>query len=408
MQARTEALLAGGALIAVVALAAALGARGNRLDQEDRRPSTFLSGPYGARGLAESLGRLGMDVRRERRGLRRLQPDTTVSGRTALVLLDPSEPIRGAEVEQVLAWADATPRGDMVLAGRGAAQVMRCFGYALDWRFFDSVEVVPPSFEAGSGDWPKAAGVLASRRDTIVADSSRLEDTGVRSCVVPPIARVDTLITGVTGRVVALRLEREDTGGEVVVLADAGFFRNRALRETPAGPFALGVFVGRYRRVIFEEAHHDFQEGGSLAGATLAWSFRSPWGWAMWQMGIVGLLALLGAAFRFGPARTIIQRRRRSPLEHVRALATALAAARGHDVAIGRIVEGLRRRLVPSPQRPVTPWREWLESLGENLQSERSRNAVRTLKTLTRPGQTPEGVLRAANAVEDVWEELRP
>jgi hypothetical protein len=408
MQARTEALLGGGALIAVVALAAGLGARGNRLDQEDRRPSAFLSGPHGARGLAESLERLGLDVRRHRLGLRRLTPDTTTNGRTALMLLDPREPIRGAEVELVLSWAGGTPRRDLVLAGRGAAQVMRCFGYALDWRFFDSVEVMPRSFETEFGAWPKAAGVLASSRDTIVADSSRLEDTGVMACSVPPIARVDTLITSITGRVVALRLERQDTGAEVVVLADAGFFRNRALRETPAGPFALGVFAGRYRRVIFEEAHHGFREGGSLAGATLAWSFRSPWGWAMWQMGIVGLLALFGAAFRFGPARTIIQRRRRSPLEHVRALATALAAARGHDVAIGRIVEGLRRRLVPSPQRPATPWREWLESLGENLQSERARNAVRTLKTLTRPGQTPEGVLRAANAVEDVWEELRP
>jgi hypothetical protein len=408
MQARTEALVGGGALIALVALAAALGARGNRLDQEDRRSSTFLSGPHGARGLAESLERLGTDVRRERRGLRRLQPDSAVDGRTALVLLDPREPIHGVEVELVRAWADATPQGDLILAGRGAAQVMRCFGYALDWRFFDSVEVTPRSFEAEFGEWPKAAGVLASSRDTIVADSTRLEDTGVTACIVPPIASVDTLITSVTGRVVALRLEREDTGGEVVLLADAGFFRNRALRETPAGPFTLGLFAGRYRRVIFEEAHHGFEEGGSLAGATLAWSLRSPWGWAMWQMGIVGLLALLGAAFRFGPARPIIQRRRRSPLEHVRALATALAAARGHDVAIGRIVEGLRRRLIPSPQRPAMAWRDWLESLGENLQSERARNAVRTLQTLSRPGQTPEGVLQAANAVEDVWEELRP
>jgi hypothetical protein len=408
MQARTEALIGAGALIAVVALAAALGARGNRLDQEDRRPSAFLSGPLGARALAESLERLGIDVRRHRRGLRQLEPDTTTNGRVALVLLDPSESIRGVEVEQVLAWAEATPEGDLVLAGRGAAQVMRCFGYALDWRFFDSVEVTPRSPGVEVGDWPKAAGVLASSRDTIVADSSRLEDTGVTACIVPPIARVDTLITSVTGRVVALRLEIEDTGTAVVMVADAGFLRNRALRDTPAGPFALSLFAGRYRRVIFEEAHHGFQEGGSLAGATLAWSLRSPWGWAMWQMGVVGLLALLGAAFRFGPARPIIQRRRRSPLEHVRALATALAAARGHDVAIGRIVEGLRRRLVPSTQRSPTPWRDWLESLGKNLQSDRARNAVRTLKTLTQPGQTPEGVLRAANAVEDVWEELRP
>jgi hypothetical protein len=408
MQARTEALVGAGALIAVVVLAAALGARGDRLGQEDRRPSAFLSGPHGARGLAESLERLGIDVRRYRRGLRQLQPDPAVNGRTALLLLDPSTPIRGAEVELVRAWADATPEGGLVLAGRGAAQVMRCFGYALDWRFLDSVEVRSPSVEVEVGNWPRAAGVLASSSDTIVADSSRLEDTGVTECIVPPIARVDTLVTSVTGRVVALRLEREDTGGEVVVVADAGLFRNRALRDTPAGPFALSLFAGRYRRVIFEEAHHGFQEGGSLAGATLAWSLRSPWGWAMWQMGVVGLLALFGSAFRFGPPRRVIRRHRRSPVEHVRALATALAAARGHDVAIATIVEGLRRRLLPVGQRPQGGWQEWVGRLGQHAKSARAREAVTTLKTLTRPGQSPEGVLKAANAVEDVWQELRP
>jgi len=322
-----------------------------------------------------------------------------------LVLLDPSFPITGTEVELVRAWDDSTG-GGLLLAGRGAAAVMRCYGYGIDWRTLDSTEVRPAGDEAGS--WPRTPGVLASRTDTLVADSSRQDDVGITECVVPPVARVDTLITSVTGRVVALRLHRGDTGGEVVIAADAGFFRNRTLRETPAGPFTLGLFAGRYRRVIFEEAHHGFEEGGSLARATLAWSLRSPWGWAMWQMSLVGLLALLGAAFRFGPARQIIRRQRRSPLEHVRALATALAAARGHDVAIGSIVEGLRRRLLPSPQRAGSDWRGWLESLGENLQSERGRNAVRTLKTLTRPGQSPEGVLQAAHAVEDVWEELRP
>jgi hypothetical protein len=38
----------------------------------------------------------------------------------------------------------------------------------------------------------------------------------------------------------------------------------------------------------------------------------------------------------------------------------------------------------------------------------RACDAVVTLKSLTRPGQSPDAVLRAANAVEDVWEELRP
>jgi hypothetical protein len=148
--------------------------------------------------------------------------------------------------------------------------------------------------------------------------------------------------------------------------------------------------------------------GGSLAGASLDWSLRSPWGWAAWQLAIVGVLALAAGAFRFGPVRSVVERRRRSPLEHVRALATALAAARGHDVAIGAIVQGLRRRLQPAGQRGRGDWRPWVAHLTDTVRRARARDAARTLGSLTRSGQPPEGVLRAANAVEDVWEELRP
>ena len=120
------------------------------------------------------------------------------------------------------------------------------------------------------------------------------------------------------------------------------------------------------------------------------------------------MLALFGDAFRFGPPIRVINRRRRSPLEHVRALATALAAARGHDVAIRRSSRASGAGSCPPASVRHGDWREWLGPLGENVRSQRAREAVRTLQTLTRPGQPPEGVLQAANAVEDVWEELRP
>jgi hypothetical protein len=407
MQARTEALLGGGLLLVVIGIAALLGGRGNPLSSEDRRASTLLSGPLGARALAEGLGRLGVEVRRFRGGLRQLQADGADRARTAYVLLDPPVPVRGAEVERVMAWAEAGNGAGVVLAGRGAESLMRCFGYALDWRFLDSVEVKGPPLPA-VGPWPRVAGVLAAATDTVVSDTTRMEDAAVTRCQVPPVASIDTLLTSATGRVVALRLHRADLDGDAVLLADASLLRNRALRETEAGPFALGLFAGRYRRAIFDEAHQGFAEGGSLGDAALAWSRRSPWGWAMWQVALVGVLALFADGIRFGPPVRMISRRRRSPLEHVRALATALAAARGHDVAIGSIVEGLRRRLMPAGQRPRGDWREWLGPLGQNVRSERAREAVRTLKTLTRPEQSAEGVLLAANAVEDVWEELRP
>jgi hypothetical protein len=407
MRPRTEALVAAGGLTVIATAVALLTARRDDRTMEDRRPSAFLAGPYGAKGLAQALERLGIEVQRFRSSLRLLELDSTGSRRSALVLLDPSLGLRPAEEERLRAWNEARAGHDLVLAGPGVADVMSCYGYALDWRHLDSLELHPPE-DAGTGRWPEVAGVIAASTDTTVTDSSRAEDATVTRCAVPAYRRVDTLLTTMSGRVVALRLVRDPGGGDVLLVADAGLLRNRALRDSPAGPFILGLFAGRYDLVIFDEAHQGYGAGGSLAGATLAWSRRSPLGWGMWQLALVGVLALLAGAFRFGPPRMVLERKRRSPLEHVRALATALAAARGHDVAIRSIVEGLRRRLQPAGQRARGDWREWLAHLHTHVRSPRARDAVAQLQDLTRPGQSPDGVLRAANAVEDVWEELRP
>jgi hypothetical protein len=188
----------------------------------------------------------------------------------------------------------------------------------------------------------------------------------------------------------------------VTLGADGHLFSNSDLRNTDAGPFALGLFAGRYDAVMFEESHHGFAASGSLASAALQWSKRSPWGWAAWQLALVGLIALLFGAVRFGAPRPAIPRKRRSALEHVRALATALATAHGHDVAVATIIRGLRRRLSPG-QSDQRPDKQWLEALGQSAESPRAQAAVQTLKQVTRPGQPVSGVLLAANAVEDVW-----
>jgi hypothetical protein len=399
MRPRTEAALALLALSALVALAAALGQRENRPEQQDFRASSLLPGPRGARGLADALGRLNLKVERFRRSTRQLEA-VSDSTRTIMAVVDPAIPYGASETRELLAWHDSAGGGDLLLAGEGTADVMRCFGYQPDSRP-DSVKV------REVGLWPTVGAVLAAS-ESVVVDSSRIADTGVWSCTVPSYTRVDTLLSSSTGRTLALRLVRSDVDRRVLLLADATLLRNRALRETDAGPWALGLFVGTYGRVIFDEGHQGFGAGGSLADATLEWSLHSPAGWAAWQLAIVGILMLLAGAIRFGPIRSVISRRRRSPLEHVRALATALAAARGHDVAIGAVVQGLRRRLMPAGQRGRTDWRAWVERLSHNVRSPRALAAAAKLQSLTRPGQPPEGVLQAANAVEDVWEELRP
>ena len=159
---------------------------------------------------------------------------------------------------------------------------------------------------------------------------------------------------------------------------------------------------------MFDEYHHGFDASRSLSGATWDWTLRTPWGWAVLQLGAVGVLALLAAGVRFGPIRPGIARRRRSPLEHVRALATALAAARGHDVAIGLIVQGLRRRLSRAGRAGRSGIAAWLDELDGAVRTPRGREALTTLRQVTARPASGEDVLRAANAVETLWEELTP
>ncbi|HXG43259.1 MAG TPA: DUF4350 domain-containing protein [Gemmatimonadales bacterium] len=407
MRPRTEALLALGLLGAVVVVAAAIGRRREGTIEEDQRRSTYLTGPSGTRGLADALERLGVEVERFRQPLRRAREATAGDPGAVFAMLDPEVRSSAADARLLSELsADPDSGADLLLAGPELGPAMACFGYTVEYRGPASVEaVIPGASPARPAPWVNA--VLAATTDTVVTDSGEVAAGIPQVCAVAPVARAETLLVTRTGRVVAVRLTRADLDRRVVLVADGLLFSNRVLRSTEAGPLLLGLLAGRYRRVVFDEQIHGFTAGGSLARAVLDWSLRSPLGWAAWQLAAVGFLALLAGAVRFGRPRPVIPRRRRSPLEHVRALATALAAAQGHDVAIGAVVQGLRRRLLPPGQRTRADWRAWVAELERQARSPRAREAIRTLTTLTRPGQPSASVLRAANAVEDVWEAMR-
>jgi hypothetical protein len=95
-------------------------------------------------------------------------------------------------------------------------------------------------------------------------------------------------------------------------------------------------------------------------------------------------------------------------MEHVRALATALAAARGHDVAVRLMIQGLRRRLSRTGRPAPADLDTWLERLGPSVRTARGREALESLTAMTRRPPDADSVLVAANAVETLWEELKP
>lgn len=406
MRPRTELLVAGGTVAALLAISFATGRRVRGVDDPDPRASSFVAGRDGARGLADAAERLGVDVVRWRarpQGLRRrLQsaPPATV------VLLAPPRAISPADRRAMVRLATDSAGAGLVLAGQGAGTVMRCFGYRVRRTMFDSSRVVAPALAPGRTPvWTH--GDLASFRAS--ADATHADEEG-GGCPPVVVLATDTLLLTEDGRAAMLRLTVAPHGRHVVLVGDAAVLRNRSLRDGDVAPTVATAVLPSRGLLVFDEYHQGYGQGGSMARVALAWSARHPLGWMAWQLAVVALLALLASGVRFGPVWAAIPRRRRSPLEHVRALATALAAARGHREAVGAMVRGLRRRLAPAatPGAGRDDWRAWLASLAAHAPNANARADAERLARLADAPEPATAVLGAAHAVEDLWHSLRP
>ena len=201
MQLRTELALAFTGLGLLGALAAAVGRSQNRAPSADPRPSTFLAGPHGARGLADALQKLDIRVKRYRQRSRQLMIFPQDSGRMALVVLDPTESIRAGEVQDFLDFAAEPGARDLVLAGPGASRLLRCFGYAYQSQRFDSVQAVAPGSTPDARS-PWVNGVLAASSVQVVTDSSGFVDQTVAAEVLLPVDFLerDRLLAKAVGR----------------------------------------------------------------------------------------------------------------------------------------------------------------------------------------------------------------
>jgi hypothetical protein len=400
---RGEVVLLVGLAVALV-VAAYLGRRAAPPDALlDPRRSTLLAGPEGARGLAAALESLGVRVERRRRSWLPLgEGGTGPSGDALVLLLDVERIPTGAE-HRVL--TDHVARGgSMLLAGRNGVE--RCFGARAGSLLYedgpDSLQVDTP----GLARVPWTRWVL----EMIPPDSLEPDEPVVEPTCAPllPLS-VDTLLRARDGRPAAWRMQFRG-GGRVIQLADARYVSNRALRDSDAGILVLPWILGERRAwVVFDEYHHGFGTGGSVVRATGRWLVTTPMGWALLQLGLAGMILLLATALRFGPALHVIDRRRRSSIEHVEALAAGLQRAHGVQVAVDLVTRGLQRRLRGrgrASRRAAGAVDGWLAALRRGVREPEARAKIDVLAGIVRKRGGDERVLEAATAVEDVWEVL--
>jgi hypothetical protein len=401
MAPRRELLLLLGVVLLLLLAIARLGTERNQEPSADPRRSTFLTAPAGAHGFAAALQRLGVQVVQLRQRLPRVEPAAlqggAASGLALVAAIGPTSPLDAGDAAALAGLSRAGL--DLLLAGGRAEAAMRCFGYRV--RPMLQAEPAVATQEPYRLD---VRGVLRPARRRVIAATAA---DSVR-CVEPVVERVDTLLRlGSGGEPVVLRLALR-SGTAATLVADDEIFSNRVLRGEPGAPFVLRLVSDRYRRLYVDEYDHGFGPSGRLDQAVVAWIRRTPWGWAGVQLAAVGLLALFTAGTRFGPVARRLERRRRSPLEHVRALATALAAARGHDLAVRLLVRGLQRRLARGPgMRGIdADPAAWLAATAPRLRTPAGRAAATTLLGMMREPVSGPGVLTAAQLVEMIWSDL--
>jgi hypothetical protein len=142
--------------------------------------------------------------------------------------------------------------------------------------------------------------------------------------------------------------------GRVVVVSDPDQLRNDVLRVCHWGLDVVAVRMLEYlasgapaarNRLVFDEYHQGFGVHPGTLRAIVRYLSRTPSGHVLLQCLLGGLVLLLALGPRAVPAHEPERVERRSPLEHVGALARAYARVGATRTVTARLLHGVRRRV---------------------------------------------------------------
>ena len=327
----------------------------------DPRLTSRSTGSQGAAAFYELAGRLGWQTSQR-------LTDSIPLGDTAAVhvILDPPLPLSAAQTGQVL---------DQVRRGAGLVYVLG--------------DGTPMADSLGLGGRRNRAGSVIGASGLTVGRTGELVATDTASCPVeregflrgglpfwpdgetfilalnweggpPPDATVlatvntaaDDSAAVYSAAAVGFPLGR----GRVVVVADPDLLRNDVLRVCRWGADVAAVRLIEYasdgapdgarrRRLVFDEYHQGFGDQPGTFRGIVRYLGRTPSGHLVLQLAGAGLVLLLAVGPRLLVPRGAERVERRSPLEHVDALAQAYRTVGATRTATSRLVHGVRRRV---------------------------------------------------------------
>ncbi|HEY0018810.1 MAG TPA: DUF4350 domain-containing protein [Longimicrobium sp.] len=376
-------------LIAIlIALSAVAGRRSARDDTGDPRASTFIRSEGGLAALYWTLQELGIPVARRTDPM--LHADSI---RGALAIVAPWE---HPSEEEMSAIREHVERGGTLLFVPG--------GYDFAGPAYDTLGLRPVWIEGVSpwGDDGRAATPPAAHRWTegvrqvegfrrAFADTSRaLRRPGAETLLAAdghPVA-----VTWPLGK------------GRVLAIADGRPLTNKRLRESGAALLAARAVAEAGDTLFFDEYHQGFSGRGSLVGGTLGMIRRFVSGAAAIQLLVAVALLLWVGGRRFGAPLQPPPARRRSPLEHVEALAGAYRQAGARRTVRRLLLAGLARRLgrrVPPDERAAG---EMLDRMAR--QSPTGRDAAAALEGEWKRGQSGD-LVALTRGVDRLLDEVR-
>ncbi|WP_420129671.1 DUF4350 domain-containing protein [Longimicrobium sp.] len=315
-------------VIIIIALSALAGRQAANDDSGDPRASTFVRSGDGLAALYWTMEELDLPVARRTDPL--LDADS-LHGTLAIVA-----PLKALTEEETSVVMEHVHRGGTLL--------FAATGYDYGGAMYDSLGLIPVllpdvnpllgttrSATARPHRWTAGAARVDGFRRGFRTSSTALGKKGVQTVLA--VDSVPVVITWPLGR------------GRVIAVSDAQPLLNGRLEESGAAHVLVRALAEARDTTFFDEYHQGFSGDGSLLGGTLTMVRRFASGPVALQLLAAALLLLWAGGRRLGAPLQPPPLRRRSPLEHVEALAGAYRQAGARRTVRRLLLAGMARRL---------------------------------------------------------------